>query len=173
MTRSVPFALIFVLGMAAGALAAKVRLDPSAFVGKSPEVAAAALLDTARSMTGPKDSWENIAIGRILYLSGNKTEGQKIFDAVTDRKEVGSDYLRIGRVYVEAGEWGNAKRAFDRALELEPKDAPWMAEIGAYQMIHGEREQGEELFRRSAAIEGGNFWSIVNMAAGYHGVRPQ
>lgn len=173
MSRSIPFALVFAVGITVGAIAAKVKLDPAVFVGKSTETAAAALLDTARSMTGPKDSWENIAIGRVLYLSGDKTAGQSIFDAVTGRKEDGSDLLRIGRVYHEAGEWDKAKRAFDRALELEPKDAPWMAEIGAYHLLHGERDRAEELFRKSASIEGDNFWSIVNMAAAYHGVRPQ
>lgn len=172
MKRPLVMVTIFVFGVSVGAMAAKVRLNAEDFIGKDPEAAGAALLDVARPMAG-KDSWENIAIGRILYLCGEKSEGQEIFDQVTGRKQDGSDLIRIGRVYWEAGEWDKAKQAFDRALELEPKDAPWMAEIGAYYMLEGEREKAEGLFRKSVSIENDNFWSIVNMAAGYHGVRPQ
>ena len=172
MKRSVVMTLVFLLGISVGALAGKVKLDSGTFIGKDNAAAGAALLDVARPMAG-KDSWENIAIGRILYLAGQKEAGQEIFDSVTGRKENGSDYIRIGRVYWEAGEWDKAKQAFDRALELEPNDAPWMAEIGAYYMIKGDKTKAEELFESSVSIEDDNYWSIISMAAGYHGVRPQ
>ena len=171
MKRTASIALVFLLGIAVGATAAKTKLRADAFIGKDKVVAGAALLDVARPMAG-KDSWENIAIGRILYLGGQKEAGQAIFDSVT-RKEHGSDLIRIGRVYAEAGEWEKAKMAFDRSLELEPEDAPWMAEIGAYYMVHGDVQKAEELFGESVSIEDDNFWSVISMAAGYHGVKPQ
>lgn len=172
MKRVLIATVVFMLGVSVGAMAAKVKLSADDFVGKDAKIAGAALLDVARPMAG-KDSWENIAIGRILYLSGQKDAGQEIFDEVTARKKEGSDYIRIGRVYWEANEWEKAKAAFEKSLELEPKDAPWMAEIGAYYMVKGERERAEELFRKSVSIENDNFWSVVSMAAGYHEVRPQ
>jgi hypothetical protein len=52
----------------------------------------------------------------VHYLSGNKEEGQKIFDVVTSsRKAEGGDWFRIGKVYFEAGEWDKAKGAFDKS----------------------------------------------------------
>lgn len=172
MKRYAIVTFIFLVGVAVGAAAAKVKFDPGAFIGKENKVAGKTLLDAARPLAG-KDSWENIAIGRILYLGGDKQGGQAIFDAVTGRKEVGSDLIRIGRVYWEAGDWEKARAAFARALELEPRDAPWMAEIGAYHMIKGDKEHAEELFRKSLEIEDDSFWNAISMAAGYYGVRPQ
>ena len=59
-------------------------------------------------------SWERIAVGRAWYLGGDKAKGQQIFDGVTGAKNVGrSDWTRLGRVYVEAGEWDKAQAAFD------------------------------------------------------------
>src|ERR1700753_4255237 len=100
----VMFAVIFLLGIAVGALAKK-AIDSALYVGKSNKEAANNLLPLAKQQAA-KGSWENIAVGRSYYLGGMKAEGQQIFDAVTSsKKQAASDYLRIGRVYVEANEW--------------------------------------------------------------------
>ncbi|MCM2314783.1 MAG: tetratricopeptide repeat protein [Thermoanaerobaculia bacterium] len=172
MKRTLTFALVFTLGLAVGAFAAKKGIDSSLFVGKEPKVAADALLEVAKTQAG-KGSWERIAVGRVLYLSNRKAEGQTIFDEVTAKKPEGSDWLRIGRIYLEAGEWDKAKGAFDKALAASPKDAPWMAEIGGHYNMKGDRARAEEYFAKSFSLESDEFWSTINVAGSYVGVKPQ
>ena len=168
--NAVMIAVVFVLGIAVGAFAAKKGVDKMLYSGKDKKEAAAALLDLATSQAG-KGSWENIAVGRVHYLGGDKAAGQAIFDGI--KKKEGSDWMRIGRIYVEAKEWDKAKEAFDQALQLEKKDAPWLAEVGGYYNMHGEREAAEEMFDRSFSIESKEFWSTINIAGSYVGVKPQ
>ena len=128
MKRTFALVVVFLVGVTAGAFAAKKGIDSSLFAGKKPKEAADALLVVAKEQAG-KGSWERIALARVYYLSGRKAEAEAIFGEVTAKKPEGSDWLRIGRVYYEAGEWDKAKGAFDKALALSPKDAPWLGEF--------------------------------------------
>jgi len=159
--------VVFVSGVAVGARSNSV--SATMFQGKSKEEAGTALLAAARDQAG-KGSWEKIAVGRAYYLAGKKKEGQEIFDSI--RKPEDSDLLRIGRVYYEAGEWDKAKETFERVITNAPKDAPWLAEIGAYHNLKGDRARAEELFARSLALESGEVWNTTNIAASYLGVEP-
>ena len=170
MKSKLTLVMIFLAGIAVGALARGKKVDASIFSGKSKADAGRALLDEAKVEAG-KGSWENIAVGRVHYLGGKKSEGQAIFDGVSGKKA--SDWMRIGRVYMEANEWSKAKEAFDKALALEPKDAAWLAEIGAFYNLHGDRAKAEEMFTRSLAAESGEVWYTVNMAGSYMGVEPR
>src|SRR5512135_1131853 len=96
------------VGFVAGqALAKKDPTTTDMFKGKSPKDAAAALLQKARGYAGD-GSWENIAVARVYYLTGQKEEGQKVMDAAIAKKAEASDWIRIGRVYYEAGDWDKA-----------------------------------------------------------------
>ena len=167
-----PVLLAFSIGLVAGVAFAAKAFDPAAYHGKSKAEAGAALIALEREQAG-KGSWENIAVGRVLYLSGKKAEGQAIFDTVLAKKRESSDRMRIGRVYCEAKEWEKAKAMFAQALEMKPKDAPWLAEVGAYYNLMGERAKAEELFDRSFQKDSGEVWQTVNAAASYLGVSPQ
>ncbi|MBV9495707.1 MAG: tetratricopeptide repeat protein [Acidobacteria bacterium] len=162
---------VFCLGIAVGAFARGKSMDTSIYHGKSKQEAAKALLDLARTQAG-KGSWENIGVGRVYYLGGMKKEGQAIFDTVTAKKKDAGDYIRIGRVYYDAGDWDKAKAAFDQALTMEPKDAPWLAEVGAYYNLKGDRAKAEEMFDRSYAAESGEVWATANIAGSYLGIQP-
>ncbi|HEY0781400.1 MAG TPA: tetratricopeptide repeat protein [Thermoanaerobaculia bacterium] len=165
-------AVAFVLGTAFGVAAAKKgAVDPNVYTGKKPKEAAAALLDLAR-IQAEKGSWENIGVGRVYYLSGQKAEGQAIFDSVTAKKAEGGDWIRIGRVYWEAGEWDKAKVAFDKVLQDNPKDEDWLAEIGAYYQLKGDRAKAEELFTRSFKGEPTKLWNTLRAAGSYLGLKP-
>jgi tetratricopeptide (TPR) repeat protein len=161
--------LVFAIGVVSG-FAAK-NIGPSAYKTKSKKEAAMALLEHARGQAG-KGSWERIAVGRVYYLGGMKKEGQEIFDEVLSRKPEWSDKFRIARVYAEAKEWSKAKPIFDDYVKANPKDDKGLAEIGAYYLLHGDRETAEELFERSFKLES-ELWSTVNAAASYLGVPPQ
>lgn len=161
----------FVLGTVVGAWARKAPFDTGLYTGKPPQEAAAGLLATGKTLAG-KGSWENIAVGRVYYLSGHKPEGQAIFDAVTAKKGEGGDWFRIGKVYYEAGEWDKAKTAFDKVLQGNPKDEDWLAEIGAYYNLKGDRARAEELFGRSFAGDPENLYNTVKAAGSYVKVVP-
>jgi tetratricopeptide (TPR) repeat protein len=131
MKRNFAFLLVFGLGLALGAFAAKKSIDPATYRGKSKKEAAQTLLATARTQAG-KGSWERIGVGRVYYLGGMKSEGQAIFDEVTAKNPEPTDWWRIGRVYWEANEWDKARAAFEKSLAKNPKDDKGLAELGAY-----------------------------------------
>jgi tetratricopeptide (TPR) repeat protein len=172
MKRNFAFLLVFALGIALGAFAAKKAIDPSTYRGKSKKEAAQALLQIARTQAG-KGSWERIGVGRIYYLGGMKAEGQAIFDEVTSKNPETTDWWRIGRVYWEANEWDKARAAFEKSLGKNPKDDKGLAELGAYYLIKGDRDKAEELFDQSFKLESGEVWNTTAVAGGYLGVRPQ
>jgi tetratricopeptide (TPR) repeat protein len=172
-THAVLVVVAFVVGVAAGiAATAGSKVEPMMYVGKSPKEAALGLLPAALKQAG-KGSWENIAVGRVYYLMGDKAEGQAIFDRVIATKVKKDDWMRMGRVYVEAKEWDKAKAAFDKALALDPKDEGNLTEVGAWYNLHGDRQTAEELFTRAFKSKPEEIWYTVNAAGSYVAVSPQ
>lgn len=163
---------VFSLGIAVG-LAAKVpTASPALFSGKAPREAALALLGVAEAQA-EKGSWENIGVARVYYLMGEKTKANAMLERVSAGKMKGDDWLRLGRLYEEAGEWEKARDAFEKALALEPKDEDYPAEIGAFYNLHGDRARAEELFKKSFELKGDEVWNTINAAGSFVGVRPQ
>lgn len=161
-------AVLFILGLAIGVEAGKDdEVDVSHFRGHGPERAAQNLLDIALNQAG-KGSWERIAVARIHYLSGDRERGQEMIDGITKRDA--SDWMRIGRLYWQADEWDRAKDAFERVLEDKPKDEDWLAEIGAYYNLKGDRAKAEELFDRSFREDADNLYNTLSAAGSYLGV---
>ena len=163
----------FVVGVAVGVAASgSQKVDSMMYVDKSPKEATLGLLPVALSQAG-NGSWENIAVGRVYYLMGDKAEGQGIFDRVIATKVKKDDWMRMGRVYVEAKEWDKAKAAFDKTLVLDPKDQGNLTEIGAWYNLHGDRRTAEQLFTRAFKSKPDEIWYTVNAAGSYVGVKPQ
>ncbi|MEZ5462625.1 tetratricopeptide repeat protein [Dokdonella sp.] len=158
-----------VLGMS-GAYADK-AIDPATYQSLPKEEAAKALLREAM-IQADDGSWERIGVGRVYYLGGMKPEGQAIFDQILAADDDASDRFRIARVYVEAGEWARAKPLFDEAIRMEPKEEKWLAEVGAYYLLNGDRETAESLFDRSFK-RNPELWATVAAAGAYLGVKPQ
>lgn len=154
----------------AGVAHAGKRVEPAAYHGKDKQQAAEALLQDALVQAG-KGTWERIAVGRVYYLSGSKAQGQAIFDQILSRGADGSDFMRVARVYREAGEWPRAKLLFDKALAMEPKEQTWQAEVGAYYLLNGDRAGAEALFDRSFHKD--EVWATVAAAGAYLDVPPQ
>jgi len=168
--RGVTAAGLFAAGMAAGWLWAKEKgIDPSAYQGKSPKEAAAALLVAAETQAG-RGSWERIGVGRVYYLSGDKVRGQAIFDDVAKKAE-GSDWERIAKVYAEAGDWEKAEPVL-RKLTADSDDDSVLAMAGALYNLHGDRVTAETLFARSFKIKPDELWNTLDAAGSYVGVRP-
>lgn len=141
--------------------------------GKTSEEAAAALLGGALQLTDG-GSWERIAVGRAWYLGGSKEKGQEILDIVTTSKKVeSSDWLRVGRVYAEAGEWEKSSKAFERALAMKPGDDSGTIEYGAWANLNHDRAKAEALFDKAMKREPRDFWHWVTAGGSYLGVRPE
>lgn len=175
-------ARLFAIGLVcfgAGALshaglaqAKKPSFTPEMLQGSAPQVGTA-LLDGALVLA-EQGSWERIAVGRAWYLGGDKAKGQQIFDGVTSGKKVeGSDWFRIARVYVEAGEWDKARVAYDKAMAMNADDDTGAVEYGAFANLNGDRGKAEGLFRMALQKKPKEFWHWVNAGGSYLGVKPQ
>ena len=171
-TRLISVALALVLGLFVGVtIAKKNSIDPSTYAGGTPEAAADGLLKIAREQAGD-GSWQNIYVSRIYYISGRKEEGKAIMDQAIAKKATAGDWIRIGRVYFEAGDWDSAKEAFEKVVTMEPNEEDWLAEIGAYFNLQGDRERAEELFKRSFELEPDHLKNTLAVAGSYLGVSP-
>jgi tetratricopeptide (TPR) repeat protein len=170
--RIVGIVVAFAGGIVVGFASSSPRSTPALYAGKAAHEAALSLLEVARGQAGD-GSWENIGVARVYYLMGEKQKAREILDRVMAGKLKGNDWIRIGRLYAEAGQWPKAKDAFDKAVAMEPKDAEYAAEVGAYYNLNGDRDHAEELFARSFARKDDEVWNTLNAAGSYVGVRPQ
>jgi len=165
-------AVAFAAGVVVGVAASSPKSAPALYTGKTPKEAAAALLAVAEAQAG-KGSWENIAVARAYILMGDTAKGGQILDHVVAGKTKGNDWIRIGRLWHEAGDWAKAKAAFEKALALEPDDAEYQAEVGGWYNLGGDRARAEELFAKSFAKKPDEVWNTLNVAGSYVGVEPQ
>ena len=172
--RSVLIAVgMFVLGVVAGiAGSSGSKVEKMMYAGQKPKDAAVGLLTAALKQAG-KGSWENIAVGRVYYLMGDKAQGQAVLDHVIATKVKDTDWMRIGRIYMESKEWEKAKDAFEKAIALDPKNEGNLAEVGAWYNLQGDRAKAEEYFGRSFSSKPDEIWNTVNAAGSYVGVKPQ
>ena len=163
----------FTLGAAIGSFAAKKGgVTSAAWQGVSAAEAAANLLALGRDFAG-NDSWENINLARVHYLSGDKAQAEPIFERFGGAKAEAGDLIRIARVYAHAGEWDKARPLFDKVLELAPKDEDWLIEVGAFYNLNGDREHAEELFARGFGLERKSLYNTLTAAGSYLGVLPR
>ncbi len=170
--RVVAVLAVFTAGVAVGVVATAAKsFDTSLFLGKEPKAAALALLDQAKEQAG-KGSWENLAVARTYYLMGEEGRAGSIFDQVTSGKMKEEDWMRLGRIYAEGDDWDQARQAFEKALDADPKDAENLAEVGAWYNLHGDRAKAEELFVRAFERKPDEVWVTVDVASSYVGVRP-
>jgi tetratricopeptide (TPR) repeat protein len=157
------------VGFGIGLAAKQKPAGVSVFQGKAPKDAGQAALAEAERLA-ENGSWEQIGVGRVYYLSGNKAKGQELFDRVTGKKPEGSDWQRIGDIYAEAGENAKAEACYQKALAANQKDDTGQSEIGSWYVRTGHREKGEELFAKALDRNPDDMWHYVRMAEAYLGV---
>jgi tetratricopeptide (TPR) repeat protein len=161
--------IFLLLGFGLGLSAKDTPGGVGLFRGKPPKEAGLAALTEAERLA-EKGSWELIGIGRVYYLSGDKSRGQAFFDRITNGKPEGSDWQRIGDVYAEAGENGKAETCYQKALAASPKDDTGQSEVGVWYVRTGQRDKGEELFAKALARNPDDVWHYVRAAEAYLGV---
>lgn len=167
-------ALTFALGVSFGNYAARGKggVTSSAWEGASPQEAAANLLEHARIFAG-NESWQNIHLARVYYLSGDKAQAEAIFERFSQGKVNAGDLIRIGRVYAHAGDWEKAKPLLDQVVAMEPKDGDWLVEVGAFYNLNGDRAHAEELFSRGYKLEPKSLKNTLTAAGSYLGIAPR
>jgi tetratricopeptide (TPR) repeat protein len=137
--------------------------------GKPPQEAGLAALQEAEKLADD-NSWELLGVARVYYLSGDKARGQTVMDRVTHAKPAASDWERIGDIYSEANENGQAEAAYQKALVADPKDDNERAEIGAWYVRHGQRDKGEELLAQAFARNPEDVWHYLRAAEAFMNV---
>jgi tetratricopeptide (TPR) repeat protein len=154
------------------AYAGNKKVSPSLWVGANPQDAAMNLLKVAWEQAGKKTS-NQMSVARVYYLSGNKEEVKTLMSDVREKGAEPAEMMTMGRVLYEAGEWDKARSVFEEVLRVAPKEAVWLAEIGAYYNLQGDRDKAEELFSRSFDRDPDNLQSTVVAAGSYVGVTPR
>src|SRR5437867_8795672 len=167
--------LLLGTGFSAGWVVAKGgggKTEPSLYQGKEPKAAADALLRVAAIQAGD-GTWENIGVGRVYYLSGDKAKGEEFFQKATSGKAGKTDWRKISRIYAQAGDLEKAVSAMRKALSLDEKDEAYQAELGAILNLKGDRAKAEEMFDMSFKGKPEEVWNTINAAGSYVGVVPQ
>jgi tetratricopeptide (TPR) repeat protein len=174
-TNALYAACAFALGAATVLVAKtpKVVFDPKAYyAGSEPKAAATALLAQAEKLAGD-DSWERIGVGRVAYLSGDKTRGEAIFGSVLENAKLAkSDLYRIATAYATAKDWSKAKPLFERAIAMDKEDDSGALRAGCWFNVNGERARAEELFDGAFAHSPDAAWHYILAAGSYVGVAP-
>jgi tetratricopeptide (TPR) repeat protein len=137
-------AISLLLGVSIGFAAKYKGAGIDVIRGKADKEAGLAALSEAERLANG-GSWELIAIGRIYYLTGEKSRGEALFDSATSRKPGGADFERIGNVYAEAGENDKATASFEKMFALDPSDDSNQAVLGAWYIRIGQHDRGEAL----------------------------
>jgi tetratricopeptide (TPR) repeat protein len=158
------------LGVCAGILAKDKYPGIDLIRGRPAHEAGMAALQEAEVLAG-KGSFEQIAVARVYYLTGDKDKAQSIIDRVSSSKPAASDWQRIGEIYADAGENSMAEDYFQRALVADPKDDTGHAEIGAWFIRIGQRDRGEDLLAQAFNKNPGNVWHYVLAAEALLGVK--
>jgi tetratricopeptide (TPR) repeat protein len=151
----------------------KVTFDPKAYyAGNEPKAASAALLAEAEKLAGD-DTWQRIAIGRVHYLSGDKTKGEALFQGVLSGAKVGKgDLYRIATAYALAKDWDKAKPLFERAIAMDPGDDTGSMKAACWYNLNGDRQRAEELFGSAFGKNPDDVWHYLLSAGSYVGVQP-
>ena len=161
------------LGIGVGFAAKETSPGIDLMRGKPPREAGLAALEQAGKLAG-QGSWERLGVARVYYLSGDKATGQALIDKVLSGKSEPSDWQRAGEIYAEAGETARAEEQFQRVLaaDKKQKDDTGRAEIGAWYIRIGKREQGEDLLAQALRRNPDEMWHYVRAAEAYLGVPP-
>jgi Flp pilus assembly protein TadD len=139
---------------------------------KDAKVAAKAMLDEALKRAGKDDTWNRLGVARVLYLSGDKAAAQPIMDAVQAKETDPENLMRLGRIYVEAGEWTRAAPIFDKILTISPDDDDFTLEIAVFRLQNGDRSGAETILDKLFATSSADPDYLIKAAGGFLGVKP-
>ncbi len=88
----------------------------------------------------PNDYWINLRLARALAAVEDRRATRHAFAAVSVRHDTAAPWIRLARQYKEAGEYVDAEKALERALELDPRHEVAKAALSEIEAARAERD---------------------------------
>ena len=104
-----------------------------------------------------------------VFFSGCVTTTDSRFAREADRQKAVTDYVQLGSAYIGQGNFDRARHHLDRALEIDPNNAPALAAKGLIYTNQNEPELAEINFKRAIAVDGKNTRAKVYYGAFLYG----
>lgn len=104
-----------------------------------------------------KNDPTQLSVEELLYaatLTDNKAEKALIYQKAIDQYNDFRAWNSLGQIYLEAGEIADARRCFDKALEIQPNDPDVNYNAGLAAMADGDLEKAEEFLGKAAGTKG-------------------
>jgi len=104
----------------------------------------------------------------LLALSGCKSTENQLLEnsslSMQDPNFYPSDqYLRLGKVYFRNGDYGNAEKNFQKAVEVTPRDADaWLGLAASYDQLR-RFDLADKAYKQVLALDGNNATVLNNM----------
>ena len=98
-----------------------------------------------------------LSVEELLYaatLTDNKAEKALIYQKTIDQYNDFRAWNSLGQIYLEAGEIADARRCFDKALEIQPNDPDVNYNAGLAAMADGDLEKAEQYLGKAAGTKG-------------------
>ncbi len=98
-----------------------------------------------------------LSVEELLYaatLTDNKAEKARIYQKAIDQYNDFRAWNSLGQIYLEAGEIADARRSFDKALEIQPNDPDVNYNAGLAAMADGDLEKAEQYLGKAAGTKG-------------------
>jgi len=98
-----------------------------------------------------------LSVEELLYaatLTDNKAEKSLIYQKAIDQYNDFRAWNSLGQIYLEAGEIADARRCFDKALEIQPNDPDVNYNAGLAAMADGDLEKAEQYLGKAAGTKG-------------------
>ena len=98
-----------------------------------------------------------LSVEELLYaatLTDNKAEKALIYQKAIDQYNDFRAWNSLGQIRLEAGEIADARRCFDKALEIQPNDPDVNYNAGLAAMADGDLEKAEQYLGKAAGTKG-------------------
>ena len=98
-----------------------------------------------------------LSVEELLYaatLTDNKAEKAHIYQKAIDQYNDFRAWNSLGQIYLETGEIADARRCFDKALEIQPNDPDVNYNAGLAAMADGDLEKAEQYLGKAAGTKG-------------------
>ena len=98
-----------------------------------------------------------LSVEELLYaatLTDNKAEKALIYQKAIDQYNDFRAWNSLGQINLEAGEIADARRCFDKALEIQPNDPDVNYNAGLAAMADGDLEKAEQYLGKAAGTKG-------------------
>lgn len=91
----------------------------------------------------------------VVSLAGCVTTTNSPFAREADKDKAVQNYVQLATAYIAQGNFDRARSHLDRALDIDPTNAPALATMGLVHQRNGESQLAEESFRDALSEDSG------------------